>query len=485
MQRFSLARIFVLLSLLLIGGALTAVTLTGLSAAGRRALAVAADGERRVCASGCPYASVQAAVDAATPGDVIKVATGIYTGVQGRAAPVGYNGPPVITQVLYISKAVTVRGGYTTDFVDPPDPAANPTTLDAQRGGRVLFITGDVTATVQGLRLVGGDATGLGGGLEWVRNAGGGVFVYGSPALLSGNVISDNRAYRGAGVWLESTPATLQANSIVSNVASWAAGGVWINNSSATLIGDFVGRNDASFGGGLTLLRSPATLSGTIVFSNQASSEGGGVGVILSDATLWNNIIAANTVDRLGGGLYIQYSDVEMVNNLIADNHANRTGSGLHIQGSSPHLIHTTVARNTGGGGGVYIAPFSGGASMPVFTNTILVSHSVGIYVNAGSTATLEATLWGEGNWANDVDWTGGGAVITGTVDLPGDPDFAKPDAGDYHLGSGSAAIDAGVDAGVTTDMGGDPRPFGDGYDIGADEFRPPLDLYLPLVRSD
>ena len=38
-----------------------------------------------VCASGCPYSSTQAAVDAANSGDVIKVATGTYTGVFTRS----------------------------------------------------------------------------------------------------------------------------------------------------------------------------------------------------------------------------------------------------------------------------------------------------------------------------------------------------------------------------------------------------------------
>ena len=35
---------------------------------------------------------------------------------------------------------------------------------------------------------------------------------------------------------------------------------------------------------------------------------------------------------------------------------------------------------------------------------------------------------------------------------------------------SGSAAIDAGVNAGVTTDIDGDARPLGSTYDIGYDE---------------
>jgi uncharacterized repeat protein (TIGR01451 family) len=101
-----------------------------------------------------------------------------------------------------------------------------------------------------------------------------------------------------------------------------------------------------------------------------------------------------------------------------------------------------------------------------VLTNTILVSHTVGITVMAGSTATLEATLWHD----NTQDWGGLGAIITGIYNYWGNPAFVDPDIGNYHIGLTSAAIDKGVDAGVDDDIDGDPRPQGGGYDIGADE---------------
>jgi hypothetical protein len=88
--------------------------------------------------------TIQYAVDQASEGDEIRVASGSYTGVSVRPrADVTTTG--VVTQVVYISKTVAIRGGYTTtnNFADPPDPVANPTTLDAQKQGRVLYITGD------------------------------------------------------------------------------------------------------------------------------------------------------------------------------------------------------------------------------------------------------------------------------------------------------------------------------------------------------
>jgi len=91
------------------------------------------------------------------------------------------------------------------------------------------------------------------------------------------------------------------------------------------------------------------------------------------------------------------------------------------------------------------------------------VSHTIGIAVIANNMATLDGILW-FGNGTN----TSGTGFITVTNEITGDPAFASDS---YHLTANSAAIDKGVDAGVTTDIDGDPRPTGHGYDLGADEF--------------
>ena len=149
--------------------------------------------------------------------------------------------------------------------------------------------------------------------------------------------------------------------------------------------------------------------------------------------------------------------------------------------GSKPSLRHTTLARNTGGdGSGVFVTDAGSTPSTVVLTNTILVSHTVGITATAGSKATLEGTLWGSDSWANGTDLGGDGDIITGTVNIWGDPAFVNPDGGDYHIGPDSAAIDAGMNAGVVTDIDGDLRPIGAGYDIGADEYA--VCTYLPLA---
>jgi hypothetical protein len=114
----------------------------------------------------------------------------------------------------------------------------------------------------------------------------------------------------------------------------------------------------------------------------------------------------------------------------------------------------------------VYIGN-SGPASQAVFTNTILVSHTLGVQLANASNVTFTAALWGNDT---EYDVTGSGQVDFSDY-TSGDPAFVAPGAGNYHIGATSAALDAGVDSGVSVDMDGDARPQGAGYDLGADEY--------------
>jgi hypothetical protein len=472
------------------------------------------------------FATVQEAVDAASPGDEIRVATDTYTDIHYRAG---------ITQVVYITKTVTVRGGYTIADWDTPDPDANPTTLDAQGLGRVLVISGTIAPTVEGLRITGGDATGLGGEPYYGCDAGGGVYVYEASAIIKNCVVYSNTATTmncgyGGGLYLAWSDALLESNTVVSNTASSGeagyGGGICLDYSPATLRYNTVMSNTAgthrgmNYGGGLYLEYSDATLTHNSIISNVASTVttawayGGGLYLYQSDALLASNVVQGNIastgIDGFGGGICLGFGAVTLegntvvsntastagfgygggmdvigggpvtfINNVVADNHADIEGSGLRFRGSSSyptssHLLHNTIADNRSSGQGVYVGEYTTLA----FTNTIIAGHhSVGITVTTGSTATLEATLW----YDNGSDTGGGGSISTGTVNVYGDPAFVNPSVWDYHLTSGSAAIDAGVDAGVTADIDGDPRPIGPKPDIGADEFRRWF-LYLPLV---
>lgn len=483
-----------------------------------------------------PCRTVQYAVDRAASGDVIKVAAGHYTRINQHGD---------LAQIGYIDKSLTIRGGYLAPaFADPPNPEINLTTFDAQRLGRVLYITGPIEVTIEGLRVTGGDAEDLGGdfvggdvgsgvyisgatvvfngnqvfsntnchrgGGLYLANSnstlmdntfnnnrtgswGGGIFLYESGATLSNNTFANNvSGYAGGGMYVYKSEVSLDQDTFTSNVARGYGGGMCLNESKATVSASDFSNNSANGGasahhdggGGLFLEKSEATISDSGFFANSAASYGGGLCIYASIAALTGNTVTRN-IARYGGGLDLA-GDTTLVNNVIADNQTTYRGAGVYFTGVNMRLIHTTIVGNHGGDGiGILVTNYGFHPNVSL-TNTILLSHTVGLS-SGGATVTLEATLWGTGMWANDTDWTGTGTIVTGTVNIWGDPDFVDPQAGDYRIGANSAARDYGVDAGVIADIDHQPRPYL-APDLGADEYWPPGALkrvYLPVVVRD
>jgi hypothetical protein len=567
-----------------------------------------------------PCRTIQYVVDHASPGDEVRVASGVYTDVHGRPALPGSPCPGVITQVVYLTKSVTIRGGYTTTNWSRANPISHPTTLDAEERGRVMAIGGTVSPTVENLRMLRGngwalsgdspacysggalhavsatvtlsaneiaDSEGLlggglflsggwaqlhnneisdndgslGGGLfssdgfadlqnnairgNWSYEAGGGAYFRNSELQVTGNVITGNAAHEfGGGVFLVDSNATLIGNSVVGNSIDdydgLMGGGVHAEGSQVALSGnEFVGNSSGTWGGGLSVFHTDGWVSGNLFRDNRATQDGGGCSALITHIALTDNVFESNSLNGLwvaaataavsgnrfvandGLGLLLMdgtftfshnlvMSNVSpfeiggigigattnytvtatLVNNVIVGNRSRDGGNAVAIRSGRVSMLHNTIAGNGGGGAsGIWVVkPYD--FEPPTYltlTNNILVSHTVGISVSAGNTVTLQGTLWGAGAWANDRDWGGPGAIYTGTVNVWGDPGFRDPDGGDYHLRPSSAAIDAGVDAGVGVDIDGDARPALGGFDIGADEFVV-LGLYrvvLPVLLHD
>lgn len=464
-----------------------------------------------------PCGTVQYAVNQANDGDEIRIAADTYT---------GFNTLGGLRQHVYLNKSVTIRGGYTRGDWMVSRPDVNLTVLDALGLGRAFYVTGNISTTIEGLRITGGNPEGLGGWLDRdcgggiygdnvdvrmsncevfsnTANAGGGIFLMNSQVVLSGDKIVGNDAGydqhnigSGGGVFLENCEATVIGNTIIDNVGDHGGGGAQIQTSNTVFQDNVVSNNSGYYyGGGLLVAAGNFTCTANTIMSN-TSRRGGGValrGSVGLSANLEGNEIRENSVVEIwgtygyGGGIWLENCNTDLVNNLIADNYAEGRGSGMYIEGVSSLMQHNTIARNIGGdGSGVYITSYHESGDIYYYTNallvnSIIVSHTVGVTVTLDNTARLESTLWGDGDWGNGTNAGGTGTVISNT-NVVGDPQFANPSIDDYHIGSNSAARDAGENAGVSSDIDGEWR-FDGHPDIGADEFVE--HVYLPLVFKD
>ena len=403
--------------------------------------------ELRVCPSGCVYASVQDAVDAADEGDNIKVTTGIYTGVNNYAG---------LAQVVYLSKTLTIQGGYTTTDWTKPAPEVNPTTLDAQKQGRVFYVIGEIQPTIAGFRITGGEAQGLGGipdQSEW--DLGGGVLVITATAEITNNQVLSNTCSsvlsNGEGIALLYSDAIIDSNTFRYNSTGWGGGGLWAGWSNSNIVSN--------------------------LFSSNQAMDGGGVELYMDDGMFSENLVISNTAE-FGGGFSTHIGKEKVVNNVFTENIVSNSGGGLSINGSSAQLFHNTIARYRGGDGSgiMVIQSFFGPYSVVDLTNTILVDHEVGISVKGGNKVTVNAILWGSTPITVSKSIT---AIINLENEHVGDPIFSSDG---YHLSVGSEAIDKGVDSEIMMDIDGELRPAGTTYDLGADELW--YRIYLPLITN-
>jgi hypothetical protein len=342
--------------------------------------------DRHVCLSGCAYASIQDAVDDASPGDVIKVAAGTYTDLHARPRR-DITTTGLVTQIVYISKTVTIQGGYTTTNWSTPSPLTQPTTLDAGGQGRVLYISGDISPTLQGLRITGGNAAGLGGGP--LRDRGGGAYIISASVTLSDCEIFGNIARAGGG--------------------GHGGGAFFLNSSHTTLRHNTVRNNQATEGGGLYFYNSPyATLSDNILRDNVANHIGGGMkhhgGVLFflsNDATLVGNTISGNyAANNCAGACFASSDQAVLVGNQVISNSARQggfkgNGAGLYFYYSEYAALRDNVIRNNRGigdisngtilGAGVYVGP---GSSLDLRASQVISNAATrggGVYVDAGS----------------------------------------------------------------------------------------------------
>ncbi len=424
--------------------------------------ALAAGTTLTVCST-CPYTTIGSALAAAGNNDSIRVASGAYP------------------ERLLITKTVTLEGGWDISFT-ARTPGSS--VVDAQRLGRVVTIIGPITSTLDGLTIVGGDATNEITG----THQGGGVYVQADGALLIHNVITNNLATtsdfitktgQGGGIFVHGASGTvvISANQIMSNVAgaggpgTQAQGGGVFAGGTTMLIDNLIASNQARLNHTLYGYGGGAYVYNGVVRGNQfignSASNGGAIAEAFGSTTFEANLSRGHTG---GNGLLEPGSGSRVKNNFLLE--AN-CPNGVAVYVGDVEIVNNTIA---GCLTGVYV----GSSASTLISNTLFYSNTTAIA--ADGTPLLDYN----GFWLNGIDFNVMTGTLTGTHNVFADPLFVDPITGDFHLGSGSPMIDHGTGAGApSSDYDGNARPAGSGVDIGADEFVPTYQIDLPLILKN
>ena len=380
------------------------------------------------------FATIQAAINAAAPGDIVLVAPGTY-----------------FESINFSGKAITVTssGG----------PAS--TIIDAGGAGRVATFSGGEgrSSVLRGFTLQNGRA----GSPE----SGGGIEISGSSPTIDGNVITNNSAcLDGGGIDVNFGSPLIQGNTITNNASASGGcsggiegGGINVGGAgSAQIIGNTISGNTSFWGGAIGLFAAGTpTIADNVLSGNTASSDGGAIwSVNQSDAILVQNLVTGNRSGGNGGGFnFLPPSGTPgptMVNNTLVGDTATGEGSELYFDGfvSTTRVSNNIAVGGAGQGGAVF-------CDQTFSTTPPILDHNDAFTPNGGV------------GFASNC---GSAAGSSGNVSL--DPRFAG--AADVHLQAGSPVIDAGNSSAPdlpATDLDGGPRIVGPAVDMGVFEAPP------------
>ncbi|MEJ2266875.1 MAG: right-handed parallel beta-helix repeat-containing protein, partial [Anaerolineales bacterium] len=301
-------RAIILTGALALGLALASLALWGASAApqtGTAASIYCVNGTGTACDAsldGC-FATIQPAIDAASSGDQLLIAGGIYTEPGGTVVAIG-------------GKGLNIDGGYNPSC-SQHDPDQYQTVLDGQALGTVVSVTNTgADLFMRWLTIQNGDGRGNCG----IGGCGGGIYVLNSDFRLGHSIVRQNTG---------ASPPSVVGD----------GGGIYIYNFYQP--GHFVHIFDNQI------------LSNTCSnLPSPGAQVGGGLNIYGSEILLNDNLFQGNLCIGHGdaGGAYLyDFATADLQNNQFLDNRAQRAAGGLMTLGGVISLSHNTFQNNHAG----------------------------------------------------------------------------------------------------------------------------------------
>ncbi len=287
--------------------------------------------------------NIQDAVDAASSGDTILVAPGVYRVTESGGSVVQITGG-----------LIPANGSLTLRAALPPGAEPKPVVIDGQNVNRGVSVnlnnatSGERFLTIDGFDIINGHTSESGGGIRLFDDAASRRLTL---QLLNCRLTNNTAVLNGGGVYGYNTSSSHPTTVVFSN--SVVAGNK-VLNTSGTAERKGGGIDLRSFGE-VRLVNT--TIRDNVVQSGVSSNlKGGGIYVrdgalVATNSILLANQVAATSSANTGGaGFYGEnISALRLVNCLVANNDAS-IGSAVNIQGSTfkaVTLLNCTLSGNT------------------------------------------------------------------------------------------------------------------------------------------
>lgn len=421
------------------------------------------------------YATIQAAINAASDGDVVVVAPGVYRGEGNH-------------DIDFMGKAITVTSadGAGQTVIDLAPLTVPPQEVRQSRRG-FLFHRGETARSVlKGFTIRGGRVYGdlPAEGDAWQTGtkipAGGGIYCEGASPTIVGSVIVDCGAEVGGGICCVGGEASIVDCRISEckgggfgdgRSGGYGAGVALMGRASASIVNCVIQNNEAyynSLGGGLFVRSSSAKVIGCDISFNgaQGNVNGGGVYVGgLSHVVVQNTVVSLNTASA-GGGVFAERGSV-----LEPPGNEGTTGEPGLIEGGLL-IVNCTVANNRLVNA---MAPLPAGG-IHTWAVNVQVKNSI-VWYNDGPEMQLIDPFCNSPVTYSNIE-----EKYPGPGNISADPLFAPVAVNDYHVqsvagryhpGTGTWVVDTRhspcIDAGDPDDaFDREPEPNGGRINMGA-----------------
>jgi predicted outer membrane repeat protein len=374
------------------------------------------------------FPTIQAAVNAASDGDVIVLTNGVFTGDGNR-------------DLDFLGKTIAVRSQHD----NPPDCVIDCQASESDPHRGVVFHSGETALSlIRGLTIRNACATG-----SYPASTGGAVYCRDASPSITNCVFLRNSASSGGGVTCHSSRAILTDCTFNGNTARLygPGGGLYCYDASPSLVNctfDGNSRNGLYWHAG----SSPTVIGGVFINHPEWGLRGDSGSAIIQDCRFsWNGDrgvqgqTSSPTITRcvfdhnrgaFGGGIYCGEAFSARIQNCIfVSNTADQAGGAAYCGNGSPLFVNCTMASNGAslGAGGIYAS-----GSLPVLQNVIIAFGTAGQALQ-GSARLSCCDIYGNAGG----DWIGNIANQYGVDgNTSADPEFCDLEGSDLHLQEGS-----------------------------------------------